>query len=64
MLILKFFYFINNNINENGVLIHFTLKSRNEALLSKTLKNRILDSLLLQDDFTSSQRLAPVSSYS
>ena len=44
MLILKFFYFINNNINENGVLIHFTLKSRNEALLSKTLKNKILDS--------------------
>lgn len=64
MLILKFFYFINNNINENGVLIHFTLKSRNEALLSKTLKNKILDSLLLQDDFTSSQRLAPVSSSS
>ena len=38
------FLFINNNINENGVLIHFTLKSRNEALLSKTLKNKILDS--------------------
>ena len=28
------------------------------------LKNKILDSLLLQDDFTSSQRLAPVSSHS
>ena len=32
--------------------------------LSKMLKNKILDSLLLQDDFTSSQRLAPVSSSS
>ena len=59
----SFLYSINNNkITENGVLLHFTLKNGNEIFLSKMLKNKILDSLLLQDDFTSSQRLAPVSS--